>query len=417
MGALAVDPVVSLVDTAFVARLGTEALGALGVNTSVFAMAFLIFNFLANGTTPLIAEALGRGDRAEAGRVAVAGAVLASTIGVVAVAVLLLGAELIVTAMGAEEVLREPTLAYLRARAWSAPAVLLVVAGNGVLRGFGDATTPLRITIGLNIINAVLDPLLIFGLDWGIAGAAWATVAAQWAGAAAFWAFITSSSIGPSVPIGAPAMAQLRQLLGVGTILTVRTFALLGTMTVATGIATRMGPTVVAAHQVALQLWLFSALLIDGFALAGQALIGDHLGAGRLKAARSVGDRLLVWGLRSAFLVAVVLALASPVWPWFFELEAPVAAVLAQVMPLVILSQPLNALTFVWDGVFMGARRFGTLAAIMIVATASTLPAMAWVYLSDGGLVGLWATMVWLTAVRAAGQAALWYGPHPVLAR
>lgn len=81
LGSLATDPLVSLVDTAWVGRLGTEALGALGVNAGVFGLAFLVFNFLAYGTTPLVATALGEGKRDEAGRTVLAGLVLALVLG------------------------------------------------------------------------------------------------------------------------------------------------------------------------------------------------------------------------------------------------------------------------------------------------------------------------------------------------
>ncbi|MGH8875588.1 MAG: MATE family efflux transporter, partial [Acidimicrobiia bacterium] len=88
LGALAADPLVSLVDTAFVGRLGPVALGALGVDTALFSFAFLLFNFLAYGTTPFVAQAVGRGDPDRAGRVVVEALFLAVTIGVVAAGVL-----------------------------------------------------------------------------------------------------------------------------------------------------------------------------------------------------------------------------------------------------------------------------------------------------------------------------------------
>jgi len=84
LGALAADPLVSLIDTAFVGRLGRVPLAALGVNVAVFSFAFIVFNFLAYGTTPMVARALGRGDRAAAGRVVANAFVLAAVAGVVA---------------------------------------------------------------------------------------------------------------------------------------------------------------------------------------------------------------------------------------------------------------------------------------------------------------------------------------------
>ncbi|NNF37932.1 MAG: MATE family efflux transporter, partial [Gemmatimonadetes bacterium] len=184
LGALAADPLVSIVDTAFVGRLGVVPLAALGVNASVFSLAFVVFNFLAYGTTPMVARALARGDRRGAGKLAVEALTLACAAGVVATALLLALAEPVLALMGATGDLGAPALSYLRIRALAGPAVLIVTAGHGIFRGWQDTRTPLWITLGPNVVNLVLDPLLIFGLGWGLEGAAIATVVAQWSGAA-----------------------------------------------------------------------------------------------------------------------------------------------------------------------------------------------------------------------------------------
>lgn len=183
LGALAADPLVSLIDTIFVGRLGVVPLAALGVNVSIFGFVFLVFNFLAYGTTPMVARAVGSGDKARAGRLAVEALTLALVAGAVAFTLLQLLAVPIVEAMGASGELVGPALEYLRIRAFAGPAVLIITAANGIFRGWQDTRTPFVVAIGLNVINAVLDPILIFVVGWGIRGAALATVVAQWTGA------------------------------------------------------------------------------------------------------------------------------------------------------------------------------------------------------------------------------------------
>jgi len=167
LGALAADPLVSMVDTVFVGRLGVVPLAALGVNTSIFAMSFIVFNFLAYGTTPMVARAVGRGDRTGAGDVVVQALLLAVVVGGVATLMLEALAGPIVALMGAGPDLREPALSYLRIRALAGPAVLLVTAGHGAFRGYQDMRTPLLVTLALNVVNLALDPLFIFGFGWG----------------------------------------------------------------------------------------------------------------------------------------------------------------------------------------------------------------------------------------------------------
>ena len=186
LGALAIDPLLSIADTAFVARLGTEELAALGVDTAIITFAFFAFNFLAYVVTPLVARSLGKGDSERARQWVGDALVLALFLGVVVTVVLIVGANWFVDAMGATGTVAELAVSYLVIRAMSTPAVLIVTAGHGAFRGHKDTKTPLRVAVGVNATNLILDPLLIFGLGMGIQGAAWATVVAQYLGAVWF---------------------------------------------------------------------------------------------------------------------------------------------------------------------------------------------------------------------------------------
>ncbi|MFB6098658.1 MAG: MATE family efflux transporter, partial [Salinibacter sp.] len=157
LAGLAAGPLVSLVDTAFVGQLGRVPLGALGVNTSIFSMTFVVFNFLAYGTTPRVGWAVGTDDREEAGRVVVRALTLAAGAGVLALIVLLGLARPLLTLMGASAELMDPALAYLRIRALAGPAVLLITASQGAFRGYQDTRTPMMVTLGFNVINGGLD--------------------------------------------------------------------------------------------------------------------------------------------------------------------------------------------------------------------------------------------------------------------
>ena len=185
LGALAVEPLVSLVDTAFVGRLGTVELAALGVNTALFGFAFFVFNFLAYATTPLIANDIGRGDPESAGRTAVQAVALALGIGIVGTATLEVLAPSLMRWMGADGHVVAAGADYLRARAVGMPGVLLVTVGHGVFRGIHDTRTPLRITLGVSLLNLVADPILIWPAGLGLSGAGIASAASQLAGGGA----------------------------------------------------------------------------------------------------------------------------------------------------------------------------------------------------------------------------------------
>jgi MATE family multidrug resistance protein len=402
LAGLASDPLASLVDTAFVGQLGRIPLGALGINASIFSMTFLIFNFLAYGTTPRVGRHVGTGDRKEAGRVVVRALTLAVLAGAVALITLQLLAVPILRLMGAGDVLMGPALEYLRIRACAGPAVLLITAGHGAFRGYQDTRTPMIITIGFNIINVALDPLLIFGLGWGLAGAAAATAIAQWIGAIVFLVLLLKTrrkALG--IELAWPRLRSLLPFLKVGRDLLVRTGALVGTMTLATAVAARVGVTAVAAHQVAAQLWLFLALVVDALAVAAQALVSKHLGQQDPEAARAVSNRLLQWGLLVGAALGAGFFASRPVLPGFFSDDAATIAAVLSVFPFVALLQPLNGLVFVWDGVYMGAEDFGYLAKAMLVSAAGAATILLLVQPMDGGLTGVWWGITALMVLRA----------------
>jgi len=412
LGALAADPLVSIVDTIFVGRLGVLPLAALGVNTSIFSMAFVVFNFLAYGTTPMVARAVGRNDREAAGRVVVQALVVAMLAGVVAVLVLQAFAVPITAAMGARGELQAESLSYLRIRAFAGPAVLLITAGHGAFRGYLDTRTPLVVTIGLNLVNLVLDPLFIFGFGWGLEGAAIATLIAQWVGALWFVDLLLRrrrEALG--VRLRFPAMTDLLPFLRVGGELIVRTFALIGTLTLATAIATRVGMIAVAAHQVGSQLWLLLALVVDSLAVAAQAMVAKYRGSGDPLVSRAASNRLLAWGLGTGIGLSLLFWMLEPVLPRLFTDQPEVLATVREIYPFIVVMQPLNALVFVWDGIFLGLEEFRFVAVQMVLSGLAASIVLMLVIPFDWGLQGVWWGIVSLMAVRAVTLAIRYWRP------
>jgi len=399
LGSLAAEPLVSLADTAMVSTLGDAAVGALGVSAGVLSLAFVIFNFLAYGTTPLVSEARARGDREGAGRVVVAALFLAGWIGILGGGVLAVLAPWCVSAMGASGELVEPSTTYLAIRAMGAPALLLIIAGHGAYRGFHDTATPLVVSLMVAGVNLVLDAVLIFGLGLGIEGAAWASVGAQWLGAGMFLALL----LGPSgrqrgVIRAFPRYADLTRLLGVGSILSVRTLAVVGTMTLAAAVATRLGTVEVAAHQVVAQVWMLAALLVDGLAVAGQALIS---GAPTHREGRQVTLRLLRWGLGAGLALAALILLVRPLLPYLFQVSPETLDLASTALLVAAAIQPISALVFVGDGLYLGARRF-TFAAISMVVSAAVGAVLLLTLPQWLGFIGVWVALALFLTARAA---------------
>ncbi len=401
LGALAADPLVSIVDTAFVGRLGAEPLAALGVVTGLFGFAFFIFNALAYASTPLISRAVGSGDRQAAANYAGQALFVAALLGLVGVVILEALAPWLVRAMGAGADLEGPAVSYLRIRGLALPAVLAITVGHGIFRGMADTKTPLVVSVGFNLVNLVLDPVLIFGFDLGLNGAAIASVIAQMAGGAAFLWLLLSGRAGLDIERRAHGFGAMRSLLGAGSALTVRTLALVSTFTLAAAVATRIGTVEIAAHQVASQIWLFLALVVDSIAIAGQTLVANHLGEGDGRTARRLADRMLAWGVLWGVLLAIVFWLLRDTLPGWFTSDPEVAAVAMGLLPFVALTQPINSIVFVFDGILIGAEQFRFLATAMVGAAIVTCALLV----MAGTITAVWWALVVLMVARVIPMA------------
>ncbi|MCY4424558.1 MAG: MATE family efflux transporter, partial [Acidimicrobiaceae bacterium] len=355
LSALVAEPLYVLADTAIVGRIGTPQLGGLALAASILLTAHAMFIFLAYGTTAAVARLLGAGEHRRAAHQAVQSLWLALAAGVVlAVAGLLLSSWLVNTLGGDDpEVLRN-ALVYLRISLLGLPAMLVVLAGVGYLRGVQDTKRPFAVALGSAVGNFVLEVVLVYGFDQGIGASALSTVIAQTAAAAAFVWWTRQAVARHGVGLR-PDPAVIRRLAIAGWDLLIRTSALRVSLTITVAVAARIGTDDLAAHQIVFEVWTVLALVLDAVAIAGQALIGLALGAGRPDRARALGRRMIGWGLASGVMTGVVVLALSGVLPHVFTEDAAVVALAAFLLLHVGFSQPAAGVVFALDGVLIGA--------------------------------------------------------------
>jgi putative MATE family efflux protein len=396
---LAADPLLGLVDTAVVGRLGAAELGGLGLAVAVLTAVSWIFNFLVFGTTSTVARAVGAGDRAAAGERVSHAAQVAVVLGVAVGALLLVAAPRLLSALGAVDELLDPAVAYLRVRAVGVPLLLLGYVGHGAFRGVSDTRTPLGIVVVANVVNAALTFLLVFPMGFGITGAAWATVVAEAITVGAFAVLLGRTGL-PLAGHGVPGRRQLRALVVVSRDLFLRTGGLLLGLLAITAAAARTGAVTAAGHQVLYQTFLLVSFLMDGFAIAGQAMVGTALGAGRDAEARQVARRLLRWGIGGGAVIGALLLAGSGVLPRVLTDDPAVLAAVATTWWFAALGHLINGPVFALDGVLMGAEDFAylrtwTVLAAVVGGVGGQLSATA-----GGGLLGLWVAVQVMMLVR-----------------
>ena len=320
LGALAAEPLYLLADTAMVGHLGTEELAALAIAATLLTGAFTLFNFLTYGTTAQVARLSGAAEHEHAGRLAAQALWLATGIGVALTVTLAALAVPLVGAMGGDGRTGDLAVLYLRIGSLGLPFAMIALAGQGFLRGVSDLRTPLVIVVVANVVNVLLNLLFIYAFGWGLAGSAWATVVAQAGMGAAFVAALLRAPADSR----RPSLAAMRPLARIGGEIFVRTGALYGSFLVASAVLARVGDDALAAHQIAFQLFIFLALVLDAVAIAGQVIVGRSLGAGDAEEAYRAARRMIELAVAAGLVFAVVMLALIDVLPRVFTSDPEV---------------------------------------------------------------------------------------------
>jgi len=372
---------------------------------------YTLFIFLAYGTTGTVARLIGGGSRERAVHVGVQSLWLAAGLGLALAALGAIFAEPLVDAMGAEGEVRRHALTYLRISLFGLPALMLALAGTGYLRGFQDTRTPLVIMIGTTLLNLVVEVVLIFGYGFGIGASAFATVLAQSLGAVVYVWFVARGARGAAISVG-PDLRTIGSLMYVGLDLFLRTISLRGVLLASTAVAARIGTHELGANQVTLEIWNFLAFALDSIAIAGQAITGRLLGAGRGDEAREAGRRMIELGIAFGVILGVLIALSRSLIAPIFSSDAEVVRLTAHLLLYAALFQPVAAVAFVLDGVLIGAGDQRYLAWAMFASALVFLGGAVMVIVLDLGVGALWLAIGAFMTARAATLVHRFSTPH-----
>ncbi len=398
-GALVAEPLFVMADSAIIGHLGTAQLAGLGIASALLTTAVSVFVFLAYATTAAVARRVGAGDLQAAIRQGVDGVWLALLFGAAVVAIVVPSASALVELFGASDTAAPYATTYLRISALGIPAMLVLLAATGVLRGLQDTRTPLYVAVAGFLANAALNAILVYGADLGIAGSAWGTVIAQCAMAAVYLGVVVRGALKHGASLR-PDVAGVRAFVRAGAPLLVRTLSLRAILMIATAVAAGLGDADTAAHQIILGLWSLLAFALDAIAIAGQAIIGRYLGANDAQGARDVCRRMVAWGVTVGVVLGLLVTVTRPLFLPLFTSDSVVKDTALPALVMVAASQPICGIVFVLDGVLMGAGDGSYLARAMLVTLAVFTPAALLVPALGGGLTALWGAMTLMMAMR-----------------
>ncbi|HEY3529087.1 MAG TPA: MATE family efflux transporter [Nocardioides sp.] len=402
---LAAEPLYLLVDTAVVGHLGAHALGALAIGTTLMALLAIVGTFVEYGTTSRAARWFGSDRRDRAVGEGVQASYLAVVIGLAVVAVgQVLAGPLVHLLTGGSTELRDPAEHWFRIALCGMPMVLLVLAGNGWMRGVQLTRAPVVIVLVANGLSAAASPLLVYTFGMGLVGSAWANLGAQVVAAALFLRALRREAASVKTSL-APHVEVMRAQLVLGRDLIVRAAAFQIAFMVAAGVAARMGAAQIAAHQIGMQLWEFTALLLDSFAIAAQSLVGAALGASDARVARQLARQVARWSAGAGTAFGAAYAAGWWLIPRLFTSSPAVWHQAHVLWPWFVVMLPAAGIVFGLDGVLIGAGDIAFLRTITIVAALGgfvplTLAAAHWSW----GIGGVWAGLTAFIVVRLVGM-------------
>ena len=408
MLANAAAPVVGLVDTLVIGRfVGTQALAGIGLGAVIYGIVYWGFGFLRMSTAGLAAQDDGAGNVAGVQGHILRAVPLGLVIGLAVFALQTVLLPLAFLVFTAGEALEASASTYIRARLWGLPATLGTIALMGWFVGISRAGLALKLQIVLNLVNIVLSPLFVIGLNAGLYGVGIASAVAEWAGfAVGLWLMRREFARQGGLRSGVAARAnlldgsQLRRLGVANTNIFIRTLSLTLGFNFFGNAAASEGELFMAANHIHMQFITMGALVLDAFAHTAEAVTGAAYGAKD----STRFDRAVRLTTRFSALFAIgfgaAILLLGPVLVDLLSTDPAVRATARAYMPYAALAPVIGFAAYQMDGIFIGTTRTAEMRNAGLAAVALYIGAHIALY-PVLGATGIWVAFLFYYAVRA----------------
>jgi len=397
-------PLLGLVDMVLMGHQDSIAyIGAIGLGGTIFSVMYSIFSFMRAGTTGFTAQAYGANDRAE-----IAYSLYRSLCIALIATVLVLSLQCPVEWLsmkllhGSNEVLAH-TATYFRIRIWAAPAVLCLYAFNGWYIGMQNTTIPMVIAILTNVVNIVLSIIFVNFMGMGVSGVALGTVIAQYCGLITAIIFLFAKFRYHLIPIRRVILLQhdkLKRFFQVNADFMIRSILLVLSIAYFNNQSAKLGDDMLAVNMILMQFFYIFSYFTDGFAYAGEALVGRFTGAHDDKQLHQTVKLLLIWG----FIIALPFTVLYALFPdWFIGLisDQPEIAIQAQPYHIYMILIPLITFAaFIWDGIYIGATAACAIRNTMLISAVGVFLPASLVLMPHFGNHGLWVAFLLFMVAR-----------------
>ncbi len=399
------EPILSITDTAIVGNIpinGTASLAAVGIVGSFLSMLIWVLGQTRNAISAIVSQYLGANKLSEIKSLPAQAIFLNIILSILVLFSTIFMIDEIFSLLNASGKVLEYCVQYYAIRVWGFPLTLFVFAVMGIFGGLQNTYWPMLIAIVGAILNIVLDFILVYGISniiepMYLEGAAWASLISQAVMAIlAFILLLTKTDI--SLKVYFPLHPELKRLVGMSLNLFVRALSLNVALLLAVREATALGNNYIGAHTIAINLWLFSAFFIDGYATAANSMGGKLLGEKNYNQLWLLAKKVILYGLVTATVLMVLATIFYKPIGLFFSKETLVLEIFYSIFFILIIGLPINAIAFIFDGLFKGLGEMKYLRNVLLIATFLIfIPVLYLGKIANWNLYGIWfALTLWM---------------------
>ena len=387
-------PLLGLVDMILMGHLSSPVyIGAIALGGTIFSVLYSFFSFLRAGTTGFTAQSYGANDSLE-----VSYSLYRSiTIAILAFLLILCLqkpiAKLSMALLDGSNDVKTLAITYFYVRIWAAPANMLLYCLNGWFIGMQNTRIPMAIAIIINVLNIAFSIFFVIVMKQDVVGVALGTVIAQYFGLVTALIFIFTKYKSCLIRIDIHILFninKLKRFFKVNSDLMIRSILLVMTIAFFTDQSAKLGDNILSINMILLQSFYIFSYFTDGFAYAGEALVGKFVGANDSANLRSVVVHLFKWG---AF-ICVPFAVLYAIFPTtFVRIISNHPVIITQIQPYYIYMVLIPVITFaafLWDGIYIGATASKAIRNTMIISSIVVFLPMWFFLMPLYGNHGLW---------------------------
>lgn len=387
-------PLLGLVDMMLMGHLSSPTyIGAIALGGTIFSVLYSFFSFLRAGTTGFTAQSYGAKDFSEVSYSLYRSVTIAVLAFILIICIQKPIAEISIVLLDGSDEVERLAITYFYIRIWAAPANMLLYCLNGWFIGMQNTRIPMIIAIVINVLNIVFSVFFVVVMHQDVAGVALGTVIAQYCGLVTAIVFLFIKYRQYIIKVNIHILLNLNKIkrfFKVNTDLMIRSILLVLTIAFFTNQSAKLGDNILSVNMILLQFFYIFSYFTDGFAYAGEALVGKFIGSRDAESLNSVVNHLFKWGM----IISIPYSILYAIFPTtFVRIISDNTTIISEVRPYYIYMVIIPIITFaafLWDGIYIGATASKAIRNTMVISSIIVFLPLWYILTPVMGNHGLW---------------------------